>query len=101
MGIGMRIRKARVSRGWNQAALAKNTKLKPSAISRFETSGSDPSARNLIILARALHVSTDFLCGLDDRQSTTLHPVMQNYFSLNRSDRFLATRFIKRLVEGR
>lgn len=56
------IRKCREMRGMTQARLAEKCRLKPSAISHFETGRRTPSLGNLIILADMLDVSLDQLC---------------------------------------
>lgn len=58
-----RLKKARQAKGLNQAELAKKARLAPSAISHFENGARRPSFANLMRLADALDVSTDYLLG--------------------------------------
>lgn len=57
---------ARENLQWTQADLARATGLQPAAISHFETGQRTPNVRNLLKLAKALRVSTDWLVGLSD-----------------------------------
>ncbi len=100
MAVSDRVLSARKRRGWSQAELAKRAGLQPSAVSHFETGNREPSFRNIAVLARTLHVSADYLCGLDRQLSANLHPLMQDFFSLKSGDRKLLTRFAKRLVQS-
>ena len=59
---------ARENLRWTQADLAKATGLQPAAVSHFETGSRLPSVPNLVRLAKALRVSTDWLLGLTDEQ---------------------------------
>ena len=56
---------AREEEGWTQTELALKVGLKPSAISHFENGRRKPSTKNLVLLANALKVTTDFLLGLE------------------------------------
>lgn len=59
----MQLLRARKARGYNQEELAKETGLKPAAISHFETGERKPSLDNLRKLADALSVTSDYLLG--------------------------------------
>jgi transcriptional regulator with XRE-family HTH domain len=58
-----RLLQAREMRQLTQAELAAKAGLPPAAISHFETGGRKPSFENLVKLAEALSVTTDFLLG--------------------------------------
>ena len=58
-----RLLEAREARELTQAQLAERAGLPPAAISHFETGGRRPSFENLLRLAEALRVSTDYLLG--------------------------------------
>jgi transcriptional regulator with XRE-family HTH domain len=58
-----RILEVREKRGLTQAELGERAGLPPAAISHFETGGRKPSFENLVKLAEALRVSTDYLLG--------------------------------------
>ncbi|MFC1765161.1 helix-turn-helix domain-containing protein [Planctomycetota bacterium] len=59
------LKKIRQSKSLSQSDMAKRTGLHPAAISHFETGERKPSLDNLIRLADALSVSTDFLLERD------------------------------------
>lgn len=63
-----RLRKARESRGFTQADLAKKADLQAAAISHFETGQRSPSFENLRKLSDALNVSVDYLLGRIDEE---------------------------------
>lgn len=58
-----RLRIVREARGYNRTDLGRLAKLHPSSIAHFESGGRKPSFANLIRLADALEVSTDYLMG--------------------------------------
>ena len=62
--IADRVREARLKRRWTQADLADTLGLHPSAVSHFENSRA-PKLRNLVKLAKALEVTTDYLLGMN------------------------------------
>lgn len=64
-----RLREARLWRDLSQTELAKLAKLRPAAISHFETGSRKPSFDNLRRLADALRVTTDYLLGRSDVRS--------------------------------
>lgn len=60
-----RLHMAREARGWSQNDLAHQAGLHASQVSHFEAGNREPSMRNLRKLAQSLHVSADFLLGLE------------------------------------
>lgn len=65
--FGRRLREARETRKLSQSKLADLADVNAAVISHFETGvRAWPSAPNLIKLALALQVSTDWLLGLDE-----------------------------------
>ena len=64
MGFSSRLVKAREYRRMSQADLAKRAKFHVSAINHFERGRREPSLSNLVRLAFALSVTTDFLVGM-------------------------------------
>jgi len=58
-----RLREMREKRGLSQAQLAERAGLQPAAVSHFETGARKPSFENLVKLAEALSVTTDYLLG--------------------------------------
>lgn len=61
-----RLAEVRKLRGLNQSELARKTKLQPSAIAHFEGRRRKPSFANILALANALGVSSDYLIGKAD-----------------------------------
>ncbi len=57
------LKNCRQDKNLNQTELAHKTSLQPSAISHFESGSRKPSFDNLIKLADALEVTTDYLLG--------------------------------------
>ncbi len=55
------LKNCRQDKNLNQTELARKTSLQPSAISHFEAGSRKPSFDNLIKLANALEVTTDYL----------------------------------------
>lgn len=58
-----RLKAARRRRSLTQAQLAQRMGLPTSSIGHFESGARQPSAANLVRLANALGVSTDYLLG--------------------------------------
>jgi len=76
-----RLVEARESVRWSQGDLAKMTGLQPAAVSHFETGQRLPSIPNLVKLANALQVSTDWLLGLEhDRPNRVVEIDGVRYF---------------------
>ena len=59
--LGERIAALRRSRGFSQAELARRLKISASAMGMYEQGRREPSAQMLVLLARELEVTTDFL----------------------------------------
>ena len=62
-----RLKSVRKSKKLTQDALAKLVGTKKATISNYETGYSTPSIYVLSDLAKALHVSTDYMLGLIDK----------------------------------
>lgn len=69
MDFGTRLKELRLGAGLTQLQLAQRMGITKSVISFYELSERSPSPDVLIRLARIFHVSTDYLLGLDPRQS--------------------------------
>lgn len=96
-----RLRAARDLRELKQGELAQKAGLQASWISHFETGTRKPSFDNLLRLADALQVTTDYLLGrVDDiaayAGADTLH---RNIGLMSESDRELTEQFVKMLAE--
>jgi transcriptional regulator with XRE-family HTH domain len=64
--FGQRLKKEREIRGLTQADLAKEVKVSVPTIAEYEAGKKMPRHNKLIILAKTLNVSTDYLLGLTD-----------------------------------
>jgi transcriptional regulator with XRE-family HTH domain len=73
--IADRLRRAREDRGWSQVELGKRSGIHPMLLSRIETRAKkDVNAMTLRKLAKALHVSGDYLLGLKDDMESMILP---------------------------
>lgn len=63
-GVPERIKCVREMRHMTQEELANKTKLKPSAISHFETGNRMPCARNIRKLCLVLNCSSDYILDI-------------------------------------
>ncbi len=66
VGIGIRIRQARVARGWTQAQLAKALGVRRSSVVRWETGHCVPSRLGVPRLAQVLNQTPDWLLSKAD-----------------------------------
>lgn len=64
--LGERIKQTRTLREWTQEELAKKIGTTKHVISNWERGKANPDPEQIIALANALEVSTDFLLGLSD-----------------------------------
>lgn len=68
-----RLREARKDKGWTQKTLSEETGISVAMLSAYENpeakAGKNPSLATAYILANALDVPIDWLCGLDDRNT--------------------------------
>jgi transcriptional regulator with XRE-family HTH domain len=62
--LGNRIKQLRINKHLNQSQLAKLLNCTSSVISAYELNTRKPSLENLVALAYALGVSTDYLLGI-------------------------------------
>ncbi len=65
--LNQRIREARMARRMSQVELAEKVGVTKQSLSNWENDNIQPSIEMLTRLAVHLHVSTDYLLGLDDR----------------------------------
>lgn len=70
MNIGERIRKKRKEQKLTQAELAKQVNVSSQVISNWERGYTTPDSEDVRNLAKALDVTTDFLHGLDKKNTT-------------------------------
>lgn len=69
MSIGSRIKELRENNKWSQSRLAREVKTNVTSVQKWENDTVYPSAEKIIALAKAFHVSSDYLLGLDDRKT--------------------------------
>ena len=67
--LGQRINELRCALGWNQVQLAEKLNISKQTVSNWENENIQPSIEMLVRLAKLLHVSTDYLLGLDNSQT--------------------------------
>ena len=69
--LGARIAALRRASGWNQAELAKQLRISPSAVGMYEQGRREPSAQMLVQMAKVLGVSVDYLLtGMPGQEET-------------------------------
>ena len=98
-----RLKEARDLRGLSQAELAGRSGLQPSAVSHFETGGRKPSFDNLMLLADALQVTTDYLLGRTDVVSAPNekgNPFFADYARLSSANQEVARNVVKTLIKN-
>lgn len=66
--LAERLKEARKAKGWTQYRLAIRTGIGQSLIAAYEKDKRVPGAFNLLCLADALDVSTDWLLGRTDKK---------------------------------
>lgn len=71
--FGMRIKKLRANYGWTQSDLAERIGSATDSISCYEQNYRYPPIPRLMKLAKVLHVSVDYLLGIDDDPSIKLY----------------------------
>ena len=70
MTLGEKLKAVRRTRGWSQRELARRAHVRHALLSELETDKrGDTTGHNLRRLARALHVSVDYLVGMYDPES--------------------------------
>lgn len=63
---GKRIRELRTEAGLSQKQLAEKLQMSQSAVAKWESGRTEPTAGALIRLARLFGVSSDYIIGLED-----------------------------------
>ena len=64
--FAIRLLRAKSMRGLNQLQLAHRLQMSASVVCKWESGDALPNIESLVKLAKALGVSTDYLCGLID-----------------------------------
>ena len=68
--FGRRLRKIRQSAGFTQKQLAEQIHVSKGTISNYETEERQPSPMILKDIAKALHISADYLLGMEESTQT-------------------------------
>ena len=70
MTLGNKIKKRREELGLSQTELPEMTNISQPGISRLENGRYVPSSPVIVVLAKALRMSTDELLGVNERQAS-------------------------------
>lgn len=73
--LGNRIKQARIQAGFTQEQLAEMLNLSRGTIARYELGEIEPKLQNLAAIANVLHVSADYLMGLNSGVVRTEEPL--------------------------
>lgn len=85
-------------RGISQYRLSAMTGIQEAALSRYASGERKPSFESLLLIAKALEVTTDYLCGFSDNPTERKdYRVEYELKNLNYYDRKLVHDFIKML----
>lgn len=76
--FGLRLRKLREDKKLSQEALSRKLKISKSVISGYENNVKMPSLNTLINLALIFNVSTDYLIGLDNKETICIDHLTNN-----------------------
>lgn len=90
--FGCKLKKLRKQRGLTQKQLASLLGVQNSIISFYEVGDRLPSPSMIIKLAATLHVSTDFLLGVEKGESVDIS-------GLNETDKYLVRSLVESLKE--
>lgn len=70
--FGKKLRELRENAGLSQKQLAAQIGLSKATVSQYENQGRIPSPASVIKIAAVLHVSTDYLFGIDETERADL-----------------------------
>lgn len=85
LDFGERLKYLRNERGYTQNYLAKKMDVSQNTIVRWENGYKSPTKDHLIKLADLLHVSLDYLVGIDTKRSIVVEDITQDQINvLNR-----------------
>ena len=85
MDFGKRLKELRTQAGMTQSQLSKYIGVTKSVISFYELQERAPSPEVLIKLALVFHVSTDYLLGLDKRETLDITGISEKDIALLRA----------------
>ena len=97
MDFGRRLKELRTQAGLTQLQLAQRMSITKSVVSFYELQERMPSPEVLIKLAGIFHVSTDYLLGLDKRETIDVSGLDQEDVALLRA---LAESLRKKSLDG-
>ena len=72
-GLSERIKNSRLQKGLTQVQVSKRLNVTKSAVNSWETNNSTPSLIYIIKLSQMFNVSTDYLLGINERESLTVN----------------------------
>lgn len=96
-GLSEKIQKARIALGMNGKEFSKYIGIDESTLSRYENGEREPTLHNLSKLAVVLHVSSDFLLGIESN-STNTSPFIMDLTKLT-SEQIQTMQLIKKAFE--
>lgn len=70
--FAQRLKELRVENEMSQTALAKKIKISQQTVAAWEQRGIKPSVDKLIVLAKTLNTSVDYLLGLTDKKGVVM-----------------------------
>ena len=73
VSLGIRIKQERLRQGLTQEAVAEAIGVSRTAVSKWESGGSEPTIQNLVALSRLFDVGVDSLLGVE-KQQYSQHP---------------------------
>ncbi|WP_352500597.1 helix-turn-helix transcriptional regulator [Mesorhizobium sp. M0058] len=91
-----RLREVRDNRKMSQSELAREAGMQPSAIAHFEAGRRKPSFDNVRALAKALHISADYLLG-----TTTATTAFRDEQKLSTRDRDFIQNLIDTMIKDK
>jgi len=91
-----RLREVRDNRKMSQSELARDAGMQPSAIAHFEAGRRKPSFDNVRALAKALHISADYLLG-----TTTATTAFRDEQKLSSRDRDFIQNLIDTMIKDK
>ena len=78
MNFNERLKEIRLKRELTQEELAQKINISSSSISLYERGDREPNLTTLINISKTLNVSTDYLLGLTDIESSSSHQISKD-----------------------
>lgn len=73
IGLDVRLKKLRESKGWTQAELGKRMGITRASVNAWEMGISNPSTDYLVELAKIFQVSSDYILGLQETSNLNIN----------------------------